>query len=212
MKLVVRHDHARVAGFSLVELMIVVAILGVLGTIVTKQYRTMTAKARRAEAFKNLSLISTMQESYAGENGNYFGLFVATMAPDPLSTNDISTASSCNNNNALGFNLGDCRKARYVYSTVARPSSPPVVNADFRGFAVEMVPPGGARRVNPGCTPPPFGFGFMVCPADAYFQRQCELEHSLRSQRLDMMSITSVNSNPFGSRVRQVIDAVADCR
>lgn len=59
------------AGFSLVELMIVVAIIAFLAVISVPSFTRFLAKAKRTEAYMNLSSIYTAQKAYWAEHGTY---------------------------------------------------------------------------------------------------------------------------------------------
>ena len=59
------------SGFTLVELMVVVAIIGILATIAIPQYSKFQAKARQSEAKVGLSGLYTGQQSYQAEQGGY---------------------------------------------------------------------------------------------------------------------------------------------
>ena len=66
--------HARCSsrrGFTLVELMIAVAIIGVLSTLAIVGYRKVITRARLGEATSMLAGIATAQERYRGEVGTY---------------------------------------------------------------------------------------------------------------------------------------------
>lgn len=58
-------------GFSLVELMVVIAIIGFLAMIAVPSFITFLAKAKRAEAYMNLSSIYAAQKAYWAEHGKY---------------------------------------------------------------------------------------------------------------------------------------------
>ena len=60
-------------GFTLVELMIVVAIIGILSTIAIPEYVKMTSKAKQSEAKANLGAIFVVQVAYFAENATYAG-------------------------------------------------------------------------------------------------------------------------------------------
>ena len=61
----------RLSAFSLVELMIVVAIIGVLAALAVPRFQTFQAKAKQAEAKSNLSRIFTLEVAYFGEASTY---------------------------------------------------------------------------------------------------------------------------------------------
>lgn len=76
-------------GFSLVELMVTVAIIGILASIVVPQFQNFMAKAKQAEAKNNLSLLHGLQISYHGENDIYYpnGNWTLDLAPLGFRTN-----------------------------------------------------------------------------------------------------------------------------
>jgi prepilin-type N-terminal cleavage/methylation domain-containing protein len=58
-------------GFSLIELMIVVAIIAFLSMIAIPSFSRFLAKAKRAEAYTNLAAIYAAQKAYWAEHGKY---------------------------------------------------------------------------------------------------------------------------------------------
>lgn len=58
-------------GFTLLELMIVVAIISFLASIGLPQYFKYQARARQAEVVLNLASLHTAQQTYFAENGRY---------------------------------------------------------------------------------------------------------------------------------------------
>jgi type IV pilus assembly protein PilA len=62
-------------GFSLTELMIVVAIIGILATIAIPNFLRYQAKAKQTEAKSNLVALHTAQIAYFAENNGYIDDF-----------------------------------------------------------------------------------------------------------------------------------------
>ena len=60
------------AGFTIIELMIVVGIIGVLAAIAIPNFVTYQARTRRSEAFTNLAGVARSQASYLAEEDGYF--------------------------------------------------------------------------------------------------------------------------------------------
>jgi len=81
-------------GFTLIELMIVVAIIGILAAIAIPNFMNYQCKAKQSEAKSSLGNIKTMQEAYWAEYDTY--------------TANLSR---------VGFEIKD--GARYVYSIEA---------------------------------------------------------------------------------------------
>jgi type IV pilus assembly protein PilA len=60
------------AGFTLVELMVVVALVGVLTAVAIPNFMEYQARSRRSEAFANLASIARVQKGYQATKGEYF--------------------------------------------------------------------------------------------------------------------------------------------
>ena len=65
------HRSREKAGFTLVELMIVVALIGVLASIAIPSFMTYQARSRRSEAYANLSAIARAQKGFFAEKDTY---------------------------------------------------------------------------------------------------------------------------------------------
>jgi type IV pilus assembly protein PilA len=70
--------RARQRGFTLIELMVAVAIIGLLAALAIPNYLRFQLRSRTSEAKANLAAIRTAEESYYAE----YGLYVAA-APAP---------------------------------------------------------------------------------------------------------------------------------
>jgi type IV pilus assembly protein PilA len=61
----------RIAGFTMIELMITVVLVGILAAIAIPNFLTYQAKSRRAEAYANVVAIATSELSYQAETDSY---------------------------------------------------------------------------------------------------------------------------------------------
>jgi len=59
------------AGFSLIELMVAVGIVGILSAIALPKYQTFQAKAKGAEAQNTLGYIYTLEQAYFVDNNSF---------------------------------------------------------------------------------------------------------------------------------------------
>jgi prepilin-type N-terminal cleavage/methylation domain-containing protein len=63
--------HARKGGFTLTELMIVVALIGLLSAIAIPNFVAFQARGRRAEAYTNVASIARAYIAYSAEQGSF---------------------------------------------------------------------------------------------------------------------------------------------
>ncbi|MEW6442504.1 MAG: prepilin-type N-terminal cleavage/methylation domain-containing protein [bacterium] len=105
-------------GFSLIELMIVVTIIGILAAIAIPSYMGIQKKAQRSELRTNLATLRLLEEKRFAERGTYIA--GATTDALVLAIPD--------------FKPGDTARLRYDYS-VALTGPPPGFTATATGKA-----------------------------------------------------------------------------
>lgn len=69
------------SGFTIIELMIVVAIIAFLATVSIPKYFNYYAKAKQAEVAMNLASLHTAEQAYYAEHGKYSSVL---MGPDGI--------------------------------------------------------------------------------------------------------------------------------
>lgn len=97
-------------GFSLLELMIVVAVLGILGSIVYPSYQEYIREANRSEAIAELQKLIAAQERYFLNNRQYATkLTELGFATDTWTTDRYSiTAGACKDSSGENIDFELC--------------------------------------------------------------------------------------------------------
>lgn len=125
-------------GFSLVELMVVVAIIGILATLAIPKFATFQAKARQSEAKTNLGALFALESAYAVDNGAYVDIGLVGRNGPAATACTAATVT-----NALGFKpLGKCENIRYGYS---------VTGSTAVAFKATAKSDGGWKRIVTDC-------------------------------------------------------------
>ena len=141
-------------GFSLLELMVVVAILGILATVAVPRFNIFRSRARQSEAKSNLGIIFTLQESFAIDHEKYYDGKSATWGGTKMNT--IATrygyagagkdgCSQGRSRNKMGFRMANCAKARYGYFINGGGEN------GFLAIAYGASDVVGDKRIFPGC-------------------------------------------------------------
>lgn len=92
----------KVSGFTLIELMITVAIIGIIASIAYPSYEGVLQKTRRQEAIRTLLEASQLMESYYAMNLNYSGAISGGLITAFTESDDFSESYTLTGVAALG--------------------------------------------------------------------------------------------------------------
>lgn len=96
--------HSSRAGFTLIEVMIVVIIIAVLAAIALPSYQSYIQKSRRVDARETLTRIATLQERFFFQNSSYSedeALFGGTTSPEGW----YQIAIDCSDDDCTGYTV-----------------------------------------------------------------------------------------------------------
>ena len=117
-------------GFTLIELMIVVAIIAILAAIAIPNYLRYAMKSKTAEATTNLGAIRTGEEAYYAENDLYRDCdptpadFTADSTPDDWMLGYVQADGTDGVDDFADIGFEPDGWVRYRYTAVAAPGTP----------------------------------------------------------------------------------------
>src|SRR5687767_8132048 len=91
-------------GFTLIELMVVVAIIGILAAIAVPQFRSYQARARQGEAKLALGAILKIEKIFHFENGSY-GSCLKEMGYQPDGYDPVNINANPKRYYVVGFGM-----------------------------------------------------------------------------------------------------------
>ncbi|MEY2873766.1 MAG: hypothetical protein RLZZ373_1137, partial [Pseudomonadota bacterium] len=99
------HARARTRGFTLMELMIAVAVVGILAGAAVPSYREHIASSRRTDAKSALMAIAQLMERGYTERGTYAGLALGATGIYPATSPQGYYTLTIVSQDADGFSL-----------------------------------------------------------------------------------------------------------
>lgn len=91
------HFNENNKGFTLTELLVVMAIIAILGSVAVTGYIGSTLKARRSEAYSNLESLRLLEEQFFAENAIYTNNFGSLPGFQPGPATNYAYALAVNN-------------------------------------------------------------------------------------------------------------------
>ena len=98
-------QRRRHRGFTLIELMITVAIVGILAKVAIPAYMDYTKRGKLTEAFNNLSTCSMSLGQYYQDNRTYVGASLGGGTTSQCQTSSTNFGYALSNQTATGYTL-----------------------------------------------------------------------------------------------------------
>jgi type IV pilus assembly protein PilA len=99
LKFIQNFKNNRAQGFTLVELLVVIIIIGILTAIALPNFLNQTAKAKQTEAKENINLFNKTQNAHRLEKGSFATSF------DALATGSLNSATNTATTALYDYNL-----------------------------------------------------------------------------------------------------------
>lgn len=123
-------------GFTIIELMIVVAIVGFLSMISIPSFLRFLSKAKRAEAYMNLGSLYVAQKAHWAEHGTYSSVLNGKDGVGWKPEGYISGGSQEKFNYTYGFNQGQEGQHFFTGKLSTPQTSLGTTKADKEGFVI----------------------------------------------------------------------------
>lgn len=91
-------------GFSLIEMLIVVALVGILSALAYSSYKSQTDRTRRTETQGAMSALAASLEGWRAQNFSYNGATVAALSPE-LDTSEFYEVELVLSNNDMSYEI-----------------------------------------------------------------------------------------------------------
>jgi prepilin-type N-terminal cleavage/methylation domain-containing protein len=142
------------AGFSLMELMIVVAIIGILATIAFPRFQAFQLRAMQSEAKSNLGSIGTLMEAYAINHptNSYSGAVLNAYGKPVAALTTAAQLCPTGANNTIGFSINGCSTTAGAGPTIRYQYTLPAPATPFNTFTATATSGiDGNHGLKPGC-------------------------------------------------------------
>lgn len=135
IKMMCRNNHARSSGFSLIELMVAVAIVGILAAVVYPSYREHVRRGARADVKAVLMDNVAFVERFASENN---GLYRSAAGVAPVLPNLVSPRGATGTNVKYNLAFAAGEPTNRTFQIIATPANS-MTGDDCGSFVINNV-------------------------------------------------------------------------